>query len=110
MNDIWKKMRKVFDGPIRSDCCSHQIYEVIAPLTVREMCEYIITTNEWGYIGINNGNSIFGNPRIEYINHEYVDENRNPISMNWPERILNAQIKKIDWDGGWSNGDWLFTI
>ena len=110
MDSIWQKMKQIYSGPLRRDCCSHNIYEAIAPITVKEFCEYILTTNEWGYIGIKDGNSVFGNPRIEYIDHQYVDEKRNPIKMNWPEHILNSYVTKLDWDGGWSRGDWLFTI
>ena len=104
------KFKVIFKGLIREDCCSRDVYQLEEPMTVKEMCEYILSTNEWGYIGINCPGTIFGKPYIEYCEHQYVDENRQPIKMNWPESILNAQIKQVIWDGGWSRGDWLFTI
>lgn len=112
MNETKNKFKVVYRGPIRGDETSSIELEILEPITVREMCEYILTTNEWGYIGIAQGGCWypFGNPRIEYINHHYCDEHRNPIKMNFPERILNAYIKKMWWDGGWSRGDWLFEI
>lgn len=112
MNPIWDNFRKTFSGPIRGDCCSHNIYEAIPhkPVTVREMCEYILSTNEWGYIGIKCPGTIFGDPCVEYYEHQYVDKDRNPIRFQFPSDIANAVIKKIDWDGGWSRGDWLFTL
>ena len=105
------KFKVIFRGPIRGDCCSHNIFTLEEPMTVREMCEYILSTDEWGYIGIYDGCSFsFGSPNTEYIDHHYCDSERNPIEMNWPDKILNAYVKQIDWDGGWSRGDWLFTL
>ena len=109
--EIWKKFRKVYQSNIHGDETSDSAYIVLEPITVQEMCDYILTTKEWGYIGIKQGDWFpFGNPKIEYMEGYYCDENRRPIEMNFPQHILKSQIKKMYWSGGWSRGDWLFEI
>lgn len=102
----------IYSGSMRGDGCSHNTYKPQEPTTVRELCEYIISNKgEWGYIGINDGHdTIFGNPQIEYFHGIYCDGKRNPIPLNFPEEILNSYVESIDWDGGWSRGDWLITL
>ena len=105
------KLKQVSWGAMRGDACSHNQYVPREKMTVRELCEYILTTGEWGYIGIKRDNSsIFGNPQIEYWKGNYCDRDRNPIELNFPEDILNSYVRLIDWDGGWGRGDWLFTL
>ncbi len=112
------KLICINSGSMRGDCCSHSQYKPRNPMTVRELCDYILSNkNEWGYIGINDTSGgyfrnpcTFGNPNIEYWKGNYCDRNRNPIELNFPEDILNSYVKLIDWDGGWSRADWLFTL
>lgn len=107
-----KKLRQVFSGEIRGDCCSHDIYEPIEPMTVQELCDEIIKNKgEWGYIGISKRGTIFGDPNVEYFHGQYVDDKRNPIGdFKFPPQIANAYVKRVDWDGGWSRADWIITI
>ena len=105
------KFKITYKGPVGGDCTQHVIYELEEPMTVRELCEYILSTNEWGHIGIQDKDSFsYGTPSIEYWKHKYIDENCNPIQIDWPEKILNAYVRKIDWYGGWSLGNWKLTI
>lgn len=111
MNNLREYFKRTYDGPIRGDECSHTIYEAIKPVTVQELCDYIISNDrEWGYIGIACPGTIFGNPNVEYFHGKYVDSKRNPIEFKFPPNIANAIVKRIDWDGGWSRADWIFTL
>ena len=103
--------KKTYSGPVRGDECSHTIYEAIKPVTVQELCDYIISNkNEWGYIGISYPGTVFGNPNVEYSDGQYVDRENNPIEFKFPPDIASKIVKRIDWTGGWSRADWLFTI
>lgn len=111
MNNLNEAFKQTFCGPVRGDCCSHDIYVAIKPVTVQELCDYIISNKgEWGYIGIACPGTIFGEPNVEYFHGKYVDSKRNPIEFKFPPHIANAVVKRIDWDGGWSRADWLLTI
>lgn len=107
-----EKLICIYSGPLRGDCCSHSQYRPRNPMTVRELCEYAISLkDEWGYIGIKDKySSVFGNPQIEYWHGTYCDHSRKPIELNFPKEILDAQVELVDWDGGWSRGDWLITL
>lgn len=111
MEILSEKFRKTYSSPIRSDRYSHTKYEAIKEATVQEVCECILKTNEWGYIGIKQGDWVpFGSPHVEYTDHKYVDEYGRPIKFSFPPEIANAFVSQIDWDGGWSRGDWLLTL
>ena len=113
MNSLKERFANIYSGPIRGDETSHEIYMAIPskPTTVQELCDYIISNDrEWGYIGIACSGTIFGKPNVEYFHGKYVDSERNPIEFKFPPNIANATVKRIDWDGGWSRADWLFTI
>ena len=106
-----EKLICIYSGPMRGDCCSHSQYKPRNPMTVRELCEYAISLkDEWGYIGIKDKSSVFGKPQIEYWHGYYCDSSRKPIELNFPKEILDSYIEFIDWDGGWSRGDWLITL
>lgn len=106
------KLRKVFSGELRGDCCSHDIYEPVEPMTVQELCDEIISNERiWGYIGIKKTGTFFGSPQVEYFHGQYVNDKREPIGeFKFPPHIANAQVKRIDWDGGWGRADWLITL
>ena len=108
LNDFF---RKTYDGPIGGDCTSIEKYEAIKPVTVQEVCDYVISNKgEWGYIGIGCPGAIFGNPNVKYFHGEYVDGNRNPIKFRFPPNIANAKVKRIDWHGGWTRADWILFL
>ena len=107
-----KYLRYKGTGKSYSDCTSDQIYEVIGNPTVRELCDYIVKTKteEWGYIGIYDNKSVFGNPSIEYSDGSYVDKNGNPIEFNIQDDIANKIVKDVKASGGWSRMDYLFIL
>lgn len=108
MKGQWKK---VYQSEIYGDCTSRMIFEPLEKITVQEMCDWIINeSDEWGYIGIKCPGTIFGNPCVEYYHGHYVNRNRDHIEFKFPPHIANAVIKRLEWHGGWSNGDWLFAI
>lgn len=98
----------IFRGEVRGDCISHNRYRLQKSTTVRELCDYIISTREWGYIGIRSNiiTSIFGDPHIEYGNGRY----ETPLESRFSQEELDSYVEIIDWDGGWSRGDWLLTL
>lgn len=112
MESILDYFRRTYDGSIRSDCCSHMVFEATKPITVQELCNYILSNDRiWGYIGIAcPENTVYGDPNVEYAYGKYVDDKRNPIEFEFPSHIANAIVKRIDWDGGYSRADWVFTI
>lgn len=59
-----------------------------------------------GYVGIKSKGCIFGDPCIEYERGKY----KTPLESRFSQEILDSYVELIDWDGGWSNGDWLFTL
>ena len=111
MNNLQEYFKKIYEGPVGGDCCYNEIYEAVKPVTVQELCDYIISNDkEWGYIGIACPGATFGNPNVEYCNGKYVDSDHNPIEFKFPSNIANAIVKRIDWGGGWSRADWIFTL
>ena len=111
MEDINDCFIQTYCGPIRGDECSDNIYEATEPVTVQELCNYILSNDrEWGYIGIACPGTIFGNPNVQYYHGKYVDDNRNQIDFAFPPYIANAIVKRINWNGGWSSANWILTI
>jgi hypothetical protein len=102
-------------GEISGDCTSVDIFEATAPVTVKQMCDYIISqTSEWGEIGITTNQQIHFTSdcenHFEYFHGTYVDRNRSPIKIYLSPQIANSIIKKIRWHGGWTNADYLLYI
>lgn len=92
-------------GAVSSDCCAPYTVRVNkSPMTVEDFIATVIEENphEWGYIGIKNGNAIFGDPRMEYDCGKY-----DSSSM---ESVKNAIVKKAKASGGWSRMDYLLEI
>lgn len=104
--------KRIYSSPIHGDETSDSYFEPLKPITVQELCDYIISQKgDWGYIGIKKPGTIFGEPNVEYFHGQYVDNNRNPIgNFKFPPHIANATIKKLCWSGGWSRADYLITI
>ena len=111
MKDINDCFIQTYCGAIRGDECSEDIYEAIEPITVQELCNYILSNDrEWGHIGIACPRTIYGNPNVHYYHGKYVDDNTNPIDFTFPPHIANAIVKRINWSGGWSSVNWILTI
>ena len=110
-----EKLKRVFVGETGGDCCHDEIYEPIEPITVQELCDYIISDKkEWGYIEIKREWTKFrdrGKLKVEYFHDQYVNEKREPIgNFKFPPQIANSYIEKIDWRGGYGSGNWLITL
>lgn len=73
-------------------------------MTVRDfITEWLQNEREWGYFGIYDGQSIFGNPRCEY-SHGIIKG--KPL----PKQYLNKKIVKVTGSGGWTRSDFKFTV
>ena len=89
--------------------CSDQTFDYKAiinkPMTVGEFIKEWMTasTHEWGYFGIYDGKTIFGNPQCEYSDGKIITD---PI----PDEYLNAEIDEVTGNGGWTRNDFLFKI
>lgn len=78
--------------------------EIKKEFTVKDFVNAVISNeSEWGYIGINDRESIFGNPKIKY-SHGTI------ITNNFDEDILNKIVTNISGSGGWTRSDYLLTI
>ena len=104
-----EKLTCIFSGPMRSDACSHNQYKSKKTMTVKEVCDYAIHSDNWGRIEVKD-NGKLGYHRIDYYEHKYCDKDRNPKDLDFPEEVLNAYVELIDWDGGWGCGDWELTL
>lgn len=70
---------------------------------VEEFVEAVLTrTNDWGYIGISNGKSVFGKPCIRYEYGRKIDD--------FPENILCKKVTFATANGAWSRMDYLLVI
>ena len=73
-------------------------------ITVGEFIEeWLADRNDWGYFGIKDRKTIFGNPCCEYKYGKIITE---PL----PKEYLCKKIKKIYGSGGWSRSDFLFEV
>lgn len=101
-----RKMNRIeiYRGSTGSDCTGLYIITTPFGMTVREfITEWMEDKREWGYFGINDGKSIFGNPCCEYRDGKIISE---PL----PNDILDSVILKTEGRGGWSRSDFIFTI
>lgn len=100
-------MTKLFDlrqaGATSSDCTAP--YDVIfhKQCTVREFVDYVLTSDEWGYIGVYKRGSIFGDPCCEY---SYGKLKTNPL----PEGVLSKIIVCAEASGGWTRMDYQLHL
>lgn len=71
---------------------------------LKEFVEEVLNErkDEWGYIGIDDGTSVFGDPKIEYRHGSQLQE--------FPSNILNCKIIDIKADGGWSRMDYKLKL
>lgn len=91
-------------GPERGDCTAP--YDVIfdKPYTVREFVSAVLTErkDEWGTIGINNGHTFLGSPRMEY---RYGAGEYEPL-----KDFFDKPVKSATASGGWTAMDYLLTV
>ena len=64
--------------------------------------EILSREKEWGYIGIECSNEIFGNPKCEYRYGELVSK--------LPEEYLSKTIVSVKAHGGWSRMDYRLVV
>lgn len=99
------KFRKA--GKERSDCTAPYDVELDKEYTVGQLIDVILSEagrlHEWGYIGIYDGESIFGNPKCEY-----ADARLGTGSM--PSEFLAKKVVKVKAAGGWSRMDYLIWV
>lgn len=73
--------------------------------TVKEFIEYVLTREEWGYIGIYStelDGKFFGKPKCEYT--------CNCLKTNLPGEYLDKKIKDAKADGGYSRMDYILYL
>ena len=106
MDEIWDNFKLTYRSETHGDETHDASYEAIKPVSVQEMLDYLVKeSGEWGTIEIK-GTGI----KLGYLNGHYVDENRKRVHFRLPPHIKLAVIKNIDFNGGWSLGDYLITI
>jgi hypothetical protein len=85
------------------DCTALYSVEMDKPYTVKEFIKQVLKRKEWGYIGIEDNDSIFGEPKCEY-------KGKTIITENLPEEILSQPVVKVRASGGWSRMDYIIEI
>lgn len=97
-------MIKITYGREYCDCTCEYTITISKPMTVREFIEeWMADGNEWGYFGIYDGETIFGNPNCEYSHGKIKGD---PL----PEEWLDRQINRVIGSGGWSRSDFVFEL
>ena len=64
--------------------------------------DVLLDKREWGYIGIHDGCSIFGNPKCEYRYGELIS--------NLPDEYLTLGVTNAKAGGGWSLMNYILTV
>lgn len=92
-------------GQTCSDETSIYRVDISKPMTVGQFIDEYMAgcPNNWGYFGVRDGESIFGNPKCEYSHGEIKGK-------TLPKDILNRNIKKVHGSGGWSRSDFQFEL
>lgn len=99
-----EKMIKIEYGQEYSDCTCDYKVTISKPMTVGEfIAERLKDKREWGYFGIADGKSVFGNPHCEYSNGKIV-------TSQLPQKYLDAEIEEVYGSGGWSRSDFKFVV
>lgn len=91
-------------GRTRGDCTAKYSVSLDKVYTVKDFIQTVIAENpdEWGYIGINDGQTIFGNPCCEYRWGNLISD--------LPKELHEKTITSVKADGGWSRMDYLLDI
>lgn len=71
--------------------------------TVGEFIDYVLTiVNEWGYVGIDSHNDIFGDPHCEYRYGKLLYE--------MPSDVLDKKVVSANATGGWTRMDYILHL
>lgn len=90
-------------GPERGDCTAPYSVTLDKEYTVRTFINEVLKNKkEWGYIGIEDDNSIFGDPHCEYAQGRLVSKMKKDV--------LDKPVISVKADGGWSRMDYLLKI
>lgn len=90
-------------GPTAGDCTTPYEGEFRKPMEVGELVSIALSrTEDWGYVGIKDNETIFGNPRCEYRKGKLLSE--------LPREIIDRKIDRIQIDAGWTRTDYLLTL
>lgn len=85
-----------------SDCTAPYGVELNDAYTVEEFIhDILLNKGEWGYIGINDGRSVFGDPSCKYSHGE--------LKSSLPPEYLKLKVVSAKASGGWSRMDYLIT-
>lgn len=91
------------NGPEGSDCTALYIVQLDKEYTVREFVKTVLSNDkEWGYIGIHNGESFFGNPKCEY--------RYGKLLSFLPKELRDKKVKSAEANGGWSYMSYLLVL
>lgn len=91
--------------PTSSDCtCGYDVV-LDKEYTVKEFIETVLKerSNEWGYIGIYDCKSWFGNPKLEYRCRKLITEEKL-------ETHSDDIIVEVTANGRWSRMDYLIKL
>lgn len=90
-------------GPTCGDCTAPYNVILDKEYTVEDFIKTILLrSNEWGYIGIFDGKSIFGNPNCEY---RYGN-----LKTHLPNGYLSNKVVRVMASGGWTRMDYILTV
>ena len=89
--------------PEGSDCTAPYGVELNGEYTVAEFITDVLKDErEWGYIGIDDGKAIFGNPCREYKGGKMLS--------TLPDDFLTMKVTRARASGGWSRMDYLLKV
>lgn len=89
--------------PEGSDCTAPYDVELNGEYTVEQFVKDVLLNNrEWGYIGIDNGSAIFGDPKCEY--------RYGTLTSRLPDEYLKLRVVAASAHGGWSRMDYILTV
>lgn len=93
-------------GKMSSDCTMNYNVYWTGELTVKEFIDCVLTEKpkESGYIGIENGKAIFGDPKIEYQKGEIIEYN---TAFN---ELGHKKVKEAWCNGGYSRMDYRLIL
>ena len=87
----------------RGDCAYDYSIELDKLYTVEEFVNSVLTKDEFGYIGIDNG--IWYSPGAPYCEYKY-----GVLLSNLPEDILNKKVSSAKSIGGWGRMDYKLVL
>lgn len=91
-------------GPTCGDCTALYAVKLYSDYTVSSFIKEVLETrpDEWGYFGIDNGKSIFGDPDCQY---KY-----GALLSTLPDYILDKKVVSVSANGGWTRMDYTIKI